>query len=250
MGNDELLTAVVRNSVRWCDAVCRCHGCLGSLGDGHWACRGPVPPFHPDLVTLRAGISAADVAPAIAGLERPGASRPLSVKDSFATLDLTPYGFDVLFEATWIVRMPDARSPSASGCAEEWSAVADASALRAWQAAWRGDDPEGAEDVFLPALLDDPRVTVLQARAVAAGAIAFVSDGVVGLSNVFAACGPSVDTWSSCIDVVTRRFPDTPVVGYERGRELACALGAGFAAVGPLRVWSRPAPASVPRGRA
>jgi hypothetical protein len=62
---------------------------------------------------------------------------------------------------------------------------------------------------------------------------------VVGLSNVFA---PAVDTaavWAKVVDYVGELFPGRPVVGYERGDDLAAAEGAGFRPVGPLRVWTR-----------
>jgi hypothetical protein len=36
------------------------------------------------------------------------------------------------------------------------------------------------------------------------------------------------------------RFPGLPLVGYERGADLAHALDAGFTTIGPLIVWQRP----------
>lgn len=56
------------------------------------------PPFYPDAVSLTE--RPRDI---LAGIDlSPGCS----VKDSFATLDLAPAGFEVLFDAEWIYREP------------------------------------------------------------------------------------------------------------------------------------------------
>jgi hypothetical protein len=71
---------------------------------------------------------------------------------------------------------------------------------------------------------------------VIAGAVASRSDHVVGVSNVFALdAGPDA-AWRLVLDAVHWLFPTLPVVGYERGDDLAAAVRHGFEPVGPLRI--------------
>jgi hypothetical protein len=217
------------------------HGIPGSVAHGVWLAGGRPPPFHPDVVTLRPGIAAADVARAVP--RREGAS----VKDSFGDVDLGGLGFGVLFEAEWI--WLEAGSPTAptgvstpttptgvSGAAvtgPTWAEVADAAALGEWAAG------SGQSGTFLPALLSDPAVRFLTAHAhgeVVGRAALCLGAGAVGVSNVWSG-GPGV--WATLGDEVARLFPGHPMAGYEQGADLAEAVATGFAPVGPLRVWVR-----------
>jgi hypothetical protein len=180
------------------------------------------PPWYPDAVTLCPEASPRDVLAHVDG--SPGCS----VKDSFATLDLVPAGFRVLFDATWIWLAPDA-SPSVGG--PLWQAIADRDELVEWGAA------HGGGELFRPGLLDHPAATVLAQRedgALVAGAVINLSEGAVGLSNVFGGGG---DVWARAVASVRVRYPGLAVVGYESGAALDAARAAGFVATGPLRVW-------------
>ncbi|WP_241518502.1 hypothetical protein [Streptomyces sp. CB03238] len=222
-------TAATRNNAEWCAALCRAHGLgAGTFGDRAWTHPRRTPPYYPDAVTLAPDASAADV---LDGVDRrtPGCS----VKDGFATLDLTGHGFEPLFDAQWIHRpagAPLRESPDAA----PWEPVRTAAELAAWETAWSdGDDPL---DLFRPALLTDPATTVLAGRApdgrIVAGAVVSHSADVTGVSNVF-----GTDPWPGCLAALARVRPGTPVVGYEHGDDLAAALRHGFTATGTLRVW-------------
>jgi hypothetical protein len=94
--------------------------------------------------------------------------------------------------------------------------------------------------LFAPALLDAPEVVVLRGDlegAIVAGAILNRSESLVGVSNLFAGTGDPVDVWRGCVNEVAVRFPGLEIVGYESGASLDVALRAGFASIGPLRVW-------------
>jgi hypothetical protein len=162
----------------------------------------------------------------------PGAS----VKDSFADLDLTGSGFQVLFEAQWIYR--PASAPTTTP-ALAWDMANDPDTLHAWALAW--DDGDGNSDLFRPELLHDPATFVLAGRSaggrVVAGAVANRSDQVIGISNVFALDGGADAAWPGALQAVYRLFPDLAVVGYEHGEDLATAVRHGFEPIGPLRVW-------------
>ncbi|MBB4922633.1 hypothetical protein [Kitasatospora kifunensis] len=231
MSKHSLVLAAAHNNAQWCEAMSRSHGVASEFGPQAWAAAARTPLYYPDAVTLLPGADAAALVPRIDTVA-PGAS----VKDSFADLDLTGAGFQVLFEAQWIHR-PAGAPVTAPELA--WEAAHDAETLRAWAAAW--DDGDGNADLFRPELLDDGATFVLAGRSadgrVVAGAVASRSEKVVGLSNVFALDGGADAAWPGVLEAVHRRFPALPVVGYEHGEDLEAAVRHDFEPVGPLRVW-------------
>ena len=161
-----LVQAAARNNAEWCAAMSRSHGLAGEFGAQSWAAPARTPPYYPDAVTLVPG---ADPAALTARIDTtaPGAS----VKDSFADLDLTAEGFQVLFEAQWIHR-PASAPALASDLA--WEVASTPDTLRAWALAWA--DGDGNADLFRTELLDDPATFVLAGHSpdgrVVAGAVA------------------------------------------------------------------------------
>lgn len=226
-----LVRAAARNNAEWCAAMSRSHGVAGEFGGEAWTAPARTPLYYPDAVTLAPGVAPAAVTARI-DTAGPGAS----VKDSFADLDLTDVGFQVLFEARWIHRPAGAPALAPTPA---WGVVDDAESLRSWAEAW------GDTRLFRSELLDDAATFVLAGRApegrVVAGAVASLSgDGgrqVIGISNVFASDGGPDSAWPGVLDAVHRLFPGLPVVGYEQGDDLAVALRHGFETIGPLRVW-------------
>jgi hypothetical protein len=218
----------------------------------------PRPAVLSERDHLRPDATAADTQAA----RDPG--RAYGVKDSFARLDLAPLGLAPLFDAEWIAwdPAPDER-PSAEGL--RWQAVSDAAGLARWEAAWAGDGDVAG--LFRPDLLADPACAILgcyRDGALAGGAIAYTAAGVISMSNVFSAGRPDgtlrprtlrprtlrprtlrpeklrpEKLWRSAMRAVSALRPGLPVVGYERGEDLAAAREAGGQVLGPLRVWTR-----------
>lgn len=225
------LEAAIANNVAWCALVCRMHGLQGRNVAGVWAVDRRPPLYYPDAITLSPSATPGDV------LARVDPASGCAVKDSFATLDLEPYGFRVLFDATWFV--VDRWRPSDDGDLA-WGAVVDEDDLVAWVGAWSGGDE--SDSPFAVGLLDEEGVTFLAARQgneVVAGTIANVGPGdVVGIWNVFAA-GADLDvTWSGALRELERRWPGRPIVGYEHGSALDAARRQGATGLGPLRIWT------------
>lgn len=205
------------NNASWCDAVCRAQSIETAFTDRVWMALRRSPPFYPDAVTLTPSATAEEVLRAI------DTSAGCSVKDSFSTLDLSSYGFRVLFDAEWI-RL-DAAIAAVGDPA--WRAVRHPGDFNRWDA--------GA--AFGPALLDEPGVTFFLGSN--GGVIANRSvDEVVGLSNLFAD-GDADAAWAAAVHAIAASHPGLPIVGYERGHDLAAARRAGFAVTGPLRVWMK-----------
>jgi hypothetical protein len=219
------------NNAAWCDAVARTHGVTGSFSPDAWTAPTRTPPLHPDAVTLRPDVDARAL------LDRIDTGPGASVKDSFTTLDLDPYGFSVLFDATWIVRMP---GTGALVGETETLTVVERATFAAWESAWRGDGPE---DVVRPDVLDDPALTMLRSdtTAITAGAVLYANNDVIGLTNVFAPSDALDAAWRGIVAWASTHHPEAPLVGYESGPELATARRLGFEPIAPLRVWTRDA---------
>ncbi|MFF8604808.1 hypothetical protein ACF06X_02615 [Streptomyces sp. NPDC015346] len=235
-----MITEAVLDNAHWCEAMCRAHGRPGTFGPRAWTNPVRTPLYYPDAVTLTEDASVRDVldgvdgVDGIGGIDRgaPGAS----VKDSFARLDLAAEGFQLLFEAHWIHRPagPPVRPPRDT----RWRAVRTAAELAAWATAWSGGDADEAA-LFRAELLADPTTTIVAGRGddgrIVAGAVLSHSGPVTGVSNLFAAEGTDpAESWAGCLSLVG---PTRPVVGYESGDDLLPARAAGFAEIGPLRVW-------------
>ncbi|MEU7586688.1 hypothetical protein AB0A95_10345 [Micromonospora sp. NPDC049230] len=216
---EDARAAAARNNAEWCDIVCGSHGLAGRTEADAWSVPHRSPPWYPDAVTLRPGVDAAAL------LSRIDAGPGASVKDSFADVDLSGYGFRVLFDAQWIHRPP---VPPVAG--EPLTPVTTPDGLAAWAAA------HGGGELFRPTLLADPRVRVLARhddRGVLTGGAVLSGDGRYGVSNLFARADRARDIWHA----VCATVPDAPLVGYETTPDLAAALAAGFTTTGPLRIW-------------
>ena len=70
-----------------------------------------------------------------------------------------------------------------------------------------------------------------------AGGILSRATDAVGISNVFTKVGQATGTWSALAQTARAWCPGLPLIGYERGEELAQARSSGFHAAGALRVW-------------
>ncbi|MET8528970.1 hypothetical protein [Micromonospora sp. NPDC005172] len=219
--SDDVREAAAHNNAQWCDAVCASHGLVGRIDAEAWSVPRRSPPWYPDAVTLRPGVDPDAL------LARIDAGAGASVKDSFADVDLSAYGFRVLFEAQWIHRPPT--EPPAGA---PLTPVTTARGLAAWASA------HGGGELFRPALLADPRIRVLARfddRGAVVGGAVLSGDDPVGVSNLFSSTDDPDEIWRAV--VVTR--PDVPLVGYESAPDLPPARRAGFIPAGPLRVWLR-----------
>lgn len=230
--DQRLVASAARNNAEWCDIFCRLHGMAGEFRDDAWTSSVRTPVRYPDAVTLRRSVDAAGI------LSRIDASDGCSIKDSFADLDLTPWEFDMLFEACWIHHA--AGSPVGGKGPLDWKPVRDDATLSAWETAW-GTGATGPR-IFRPTLLARDDVVVLAAReaeAIVAGAILNLGAGVVGLSNLFVVDAELTDAFSGAAAAAARLFPRMALVGYEAGAFLDAAEQAGFERVGRLVVWLR-----------
>jgi hypothetical protein len=227
--------AAARNNAEWCDTFCRAHGIVGSFSADCWTSAERTPPLYPDAVSLSPG-----VAP-MALLAKIDAREGCSVKDSFADLDLAAHGFEVLFRAEWLLR--EKREASAA-MPVGWVTVETREQLEDWESAW-GAAPE-QRSFFQPALLANSAIAVLaryDGERIVAGAVTNRSAEVVGISNVFDPRGDLGSVWVEAAEAAQARWGPGPLVAYDSGPSLEAAHKAGFAGIGELVVWVKPAAA-------
>ena len=91
--------------------------------------------------------------------------------------------------------------------------------------------------MFTPALLAGEQLRFYRSESVAAGFALHRSNGVVGVSNLFAGSAELLTVWSDAVAVAAETYPGLALVGYELGADLETALAVGFDSIGPLRVW-------------
>jgi len=202
--------------------VCRAHGRPGTFLPHLWVNAQAVPRFYPNAVTLRHDAAAVDEQRAsvdiLAQSNPPGR---WSVKDSFATLDLSRRGFDLLFDARWIRQLPLLIARTSSDLT------------------WRRVE---ASDAFPTALFADEGFAMLagsRAGEVVAGGTLYRAEKVVSLSNVVAEPADAVAVFRDLVALAAGLFPGLPIVGYESGNELEAAVNAGFEPGDELRIWVR-----------
>jgi hypothetical protein len=225
---DPRLRLAVDANVGWYEDIFALHGIGSRLEDGLWMSLGPPPPFHSDALVVEPTVKAAQIDVALADRPRGG------FKDSFGTIGSSVPGTSLLFAAQWIHWSRG--SEPAAAAPRAWHRVTDPAELTRWNAGW------DTQQVLVPRLLDRAHIAIL-ARLTAdgeigAGAVARLGSGAVDLSNVHGVGAERVD-WEELRAAVAVRFPDRPIVGYERGAGLAAATGAGFEPVGELAVWAR-----------
>ena len=233
-----------RNNALWCDSMCRAHGVPGEFHETAWLYRHPVPRFHSNLVTLSNQRQTAAQLALIRELAASHLPEHWTIKDSFRESDLQPLGFQPLFEANWIWRAASTIARIGLAGRMPWGRLQDEAELAAWENAWKRDpantSPTQPARQFLPALLTDPNVAFIAAHQggeIIAGAILNRTGKVVGLSNIFVPPEDGASFWAGCVALSMQIFPGMPLVGYERGPELAIAESLGFEKLHPLRVW-------------
>jgi len=229
----DLCAAAARTNAIWCDAMARLHGTAGAFAAVAWINRSPAPRFHPNLVTLNGPQEARAHRSALDQLMQAPPAPRWAVKDSFAALDLDTVGFDLLFAARWIHRASGAFGTAVASAQR----VTDAATLALWERAWCADE------LLPPALLDAPDhavIAAMQDGAIVGGCIASRSDGVLGISNLFAPAADDGAVRAACLDAAARIAPTAPLVGYEHGDSLARMTELGFRETGALRVWQAP----------
>ncbi len=242
-----MLDLAIQNSVRWCTTVLDAHRSASECTEHVWSTDAAPPPYYGNLITrTRDGSDAQLARIRVLAKRRP---RPeWGLKDSFDSLPadvLRDLGLRDLFAARWFGLRGGVRAGDvdAGGANAElaFAPVETRHGLSEWEREWKRSSPSPGLRVFPNVLLDDPDVTFLTAQRdgeLVGGAIANRSDGAVGLSNVFAFAGQSLDEVRCGAAIRVRAaYPNRAVVGYGTDIAMSSLAGLGFEDLGPLRVW-------------
>jgi hypothetical protein len=190
------------------------------------------PPYYSNMTALRPNHHDKVIAELhLLSRSLPGA---LGLKDSFSEFDLARYGFQTLFEASWLWRAPS----STSVCLPPgWSRVAAPAELDLWEQAWKqAGSPTEARVFRSPQSLQNAAFfhRVTEGR-VTGGCIANRSSECVGVSNIFGD-GAAEILFEEATSTVAQFGGGRPVVGYVANHWLNAALRSGFEVTGNLRV--------------
>lgn len=220
---NEKVDIAVLNNIVWCGLVCETHGITAASGKHIWRTTSNAPIYYPDMITSSRLVTIEEVKDIISTNE------VASVKDSFANLDMSPFGYELLFTADWIFHELIAKWESVQA---EWRQVTTENDLAEWTSA------HGTQNLIRYELLErkDVKIYMNKKKDNLAGFIANLGANAIGISNVFSSVNRE-DLWSDISKIISNDFPGVPMVGYERGADLTAALQSGWITIGPLRVW-------------
>lgn len=250
-----LLAQAVHNNAVWCDTICQLQSGPGIFTRTLWIHSDQAPLYYPNLITLTPDAQLPSRQEKVGAWLREQQGYPVSVKDSFANLDLTNAGFQQLFQAWWLLRPTPGRlvardsrrtigaDRACSPSPASWRPVTTEQELLLWEKAWAGGATPSRR-TFLPPLLASTEIAIIaawQGEQIIAGAIASRTAQVVGISNIFAPEQGARDYWTGMLSLLEELYPALPLVGYEQADSVQTALDVGFTILGPLRVWSKEA---------
>lgn len=223
--NDQQDTAVLNNII-WCGIVCEMHGITHASSENIWGLQSQAPIYYPDIITSNKDVTAQQVINFIENREI------LSIKDSYANVDLGPFGYKILFEAEWIYHSTISNFEQIPS---KWRVIKTSKELKKWTSAYE------LEKVIIPKILErnDVEIFMCEENGGMSGFIANVGANAIGISNVFSDEISNIPIWTEIAQIVASRNPGLPLVGYEQGNDLKAAVKSGWKSIGPLRVWMK-----------
>lgn len=156
-----IVEKAVLNNISWCKHVCETHGITYHTKENICGLSSKAPTFYPEIITANSRATSGVVN------EFNGKGKVLSVKDSFANLDLSAFGFDILFEAEWIFHEP---VPNDKPFPSTWRVVTTKDELAIWASSC------DLENVIRPELLKKADVKI------------FIYEKDGGISGFIAGC--------------------------------------------------------------
>ncbi|MBS4174806.1 hypothetical protein [Bacillus sp. FJAT-49736] len=221
---NNILEKAVLNNVSWCGTICETHGIQHFLKENIWSVRQKAPTYYPEVITV-SRITALEVIKEVVGK-----GNVISIKDSYAKLDMTTLGFELLFAAEWIFHAPVLEKDSLS---VGWKEITSETDLKKWTAAC------SLTNIIRSDLLrkDNVKIFLHENNDGVSGFIANFNADVVGISNVFSNNYHDKSLWREIPIIISTLFPGIPIVGYEHGDDLFSAKLSGWSSLGPLLVW-------------
>ena len=218
------LEQAVENNVAWCQLVSTAFGKPSFTTDKVWGLHTTAPQYYPELITTSRTTIEEDIQ------EFMKLDHIDSVKDSYAKLQLEPFGFELLIEAEWIYH-PSVNEQKPESY--QWRIVQTKKEFEQWT------KTTGLENSIPVDILGNEGVKIFYRDSPTgfASFIANVAADAVGISNVFSSGMDNVELWRAIPQVVSTEYPGLPLVGYEEGDSLSDTRSSGWTSIGALRVW-------------
>jgi hypothetical protein len=238
----ELHAAAATNLVGWHDAHLRALGFPTQRIDGLWLTTAPVPVIFFSAIALGPGASPATAAGC------PPQDHWVAVSDPWGDLRLDAFGFTSEGDQGWMVRSPSSGA-DAPRLPHELviERVADAEALHDFEVASAlgfGTEPQPASTWHAPAILDDPRFTILRGHVegrTVATSMSYRDAGVLGVYGVSTVpearhrgFGTAM-TWAAL-----SADPSIPAVLQPSVMAVSLYARLGFESFASFRSWARP----------
>jgi len=225
---NSILKEAINNNAQWCMRMWQSHGLKVEKFEGLVYCPSKTPDFYPNIVTIQKGARRSEQL--ISDLITQNNDQKISIKDSFAELDLHSLNFKRLFDAQWLYfSNPPAQIQQSNLL---WRTVKNEEDLKNWEKNW--DEREGdVSRIFTTPLLNDPTIEFWSGYSrneIQAGYVSNVTGNFVGLSNIFG-------SYEECIRHAKSQFLHHKIVGYETGSSLDEAKTLGFEIIGDLTIW-------------
>ncbi len=234
----ELIEAAVQDNAAWCRFVSFELNHVPVIDvHGGVLFRGNVPAFYPNFVSTSAGAAKRSEGALVNTLGELHLPPGFGIKDSYANLDLSHFGYHRVIEAQWIALEMRKRvfDSTHQDFTTPW--VTSPVELEAWLTAARLSCFDTNQ--FFSSAVDSSRVSFLSVKNdgyVIAGAVFTKFSEAIGVSNVFST-SPDVPIWSLIIQAGQERFGSATLVDWESGDALDEARRAGVICLQPLRVW-------------
>ena len=235
--NEKLRTAILNNNDLY-RAVFKPLNIKSCRNDSIWYCLEEAPPFYSNLVTVSEHWKPDEIFQTIDKNFKDENRNEWSIKDSFAALDLSIYGFNKLFDANWIYLEAANFTPLKTAANLHFKVVKNEKDLSDWRIAWDSNEDLGKQ-IFHPDLLNDSKIHFVAGyknENIECGCLLNETENILGISNFFAP-EKTIEVWSETIEFVFDSIKAADIVGYERNPLTAKLKTFGFEAIGDLVVW-------------
>ena len=146
------LAKAIRNNNDLYEAIFSPQNIKTYRNDSIWYCLEKTPPLYSNLVTV-----SEDWKPDEIFRKIDASLKNWSIKDSFGCLDLCEYGFEKLFDASWIYLEAANFKPIKTDINLRFEIVKSEEVLSNWRIAWDADEQLGKE-IFNKKMLDNPKI--------------------------------------------------------------------------------------------
>ncbi len=237
---DDNLNKAIRNNNGLYEAIFSQQNLSFESTANAWYSVDKVPPLYSNIVTRTAEWKPDQIFKMVERAAEKGRWDGWSIKDSFAVLNLSDYGFRRLLNAQWTYLKTELFVLHKRRLPLKYKILANEDELSDWRQAWDDNEQLGKE-IFWAGLLRDPNVKFIAGyyeNQLVSGCMLNKTDDVSGISNFFSP-GDEIVYWSDLISFILGSQEQADIAGYERIELVDKLRPLGFKPIGNLTVWIR-----------